>query len=881
MTTHNEKQKSDLKRTSQGEAVKLGTVVNNRYQVVAYLGCGGMSTVYKALDMRTGTTVALKILHSELVSDTNRVKRFMQEAKTYKNLRHPHIVKTFDFFLDDDERYCLVMEYHEGRNLAQVLSESGRLTIRRAVKVFSEICDALEHAHSKGIVHRDLKPSNIALVEKDSDIDYVKVLDFGIAKAMPQDNETLLGLTQTGEIVGSPLYMSPEQCMAMPVDHRSDIYSLGCLMYESLVGQPPLLGGNVYETFHMQTHERAKALGDIRPEYKSGTYFEHIIFKCMAKNPKHRYQNMNQVREALARVGIHSSKSLSDKLSDRMVQARAQRGKGIPAYIAAGITAVVILTGVWFSRDQIRVLIEPAEARYGNAVQEYRDAFNSGDYRKAEENANNALTIAEKERPQWLKPALDYLIDLYRIEGRVDEAKSLLDRKLKLESEELKLTDKTEKRLLSKLRTKAKEESDDTIQLEDYCFQLTDLADTYMQQGEVRKARKLLQVVKKIADNSLPENNLISANIIDSLALARLKDNDDERYDEIAEQLQQAVEHRETVAGKESSGLIQPLEALSEVQRRQGNLKDAKANAYRALNIARNAYRSTSLQAALSRCQLAEILLSMNQPVKAGEILTQALASMSSVSETDEEGQAQCLVLLGESLFRRDKYSDSLTEFEKGKDLVKNASDGEVLVLSRALSGLADVEASPDKRHFAAAEGLYKRSLAILFRSRAREEARVLNLLEKIKDVYREQKKGDEIVSIYKIVEKLDRSTGKAKGVIEDRQLIADYYRDKQQYSLAAQNFESALEQSQQFYGARDLKTCELMAQLADTYLRDQKVSKAALLINEAESIMRAADENKVSRKIRLQVLSTLSRFLEKSGPPERLKKVKEELDSV
>ena len=121
------------------DAVAIGTVLNNRYQTISYLGRGGMSNVYKALDTRTGRSVAVKVLHSELLSDETRVKRFEQEAKTYRNLRHRHIVKIFDFFTDECERHCLVMEYMEGKNLSETLDEKGRLSVRRAIKIFSEI----------------------------------------------------------------------------------------------------------------------------------------------------------------------------------------------------------------------------------------------------------------------------------------------------------------------------------------------------------------------------------------------------------------------------------------------------------------------------------------------------------------------------------------------------------------------------------------------------------------------------------------------------------------------------------------------------------------------------------------------------------------------
>lgn len=885
-TPKEELHQQNAKRIAKADAIGLGAVIRQRYQVIAYLGRGGMSTVYKALDMRSGRTIALKVLHSELLSDNTRVQRFLQEAKTYRNLRHRHIVKTYDFFNDENDRYCMVMEYHEGRNLSEVLAETGRLSIRRAIKVFSEICDALDHAHSQGIVHRDLKPSNIALCEKGSDSDYVKVLDFGIAKMMPHDDETRLGLTQTGEIVGSPLYMSPEQCMAKSIDHRSDVYSLGCLMYEALVGEPPLMGGNVYETFHRQTHDCPRALGDVRPEYKSGTYFEHIIFKCMAKNPKHRYQTMSEVKEALDKVGQVKSSSAIEKIADslkqRQVRKRAEKGTGIPPLVAAGVTALLVIGLIFVFQDKIWQLIEPAETRYTRATNEYRDAFTSGNYEKAEREALKALKVAEEEHPEWLTQSLINVIDLYRIEGKLQLADSLSKRVFKLQADDTKVADQSEKRLLKNLKTLIVSGTDRVDQIEDYCFQLSDLAVTYIDDGKLERAAKLLKDTLRLAKTALGEKSLVIANIRDNLALLKLKDNLDENYEQMEEDLKAVVENRETIAGGESSGLIRTLEALSEVQRRRGSLEEASENALRALSIARNAYRSNSIQAALARCQVAEIYLALKKPSSAASTLSTALTSMDRLKESDYLGQARCRILLGEAQAAQQKYSDAIKEFDSSAKLLKEGTNDQVLLLSQALVGFGDVYSSNAKKDIPKAKAYYKRALALLLRSRAREEARVLDILAKIKKASSEEGVDTEMLELYKIVENIDRETGKAKGVIEDQQLIGNYYKDSHSYKDAGNAYETALSASQHFYGVESEKTCELLALLAETYLKGKNVSKAAPLIEESVKTLHSEKlAGKVSRKVQLQVLSTYQQYLSEIGDKERWQQVKEEIDSV
>ena len=887
MASENQDVKDQMRRAAKSEAVGIGAIIKNRYQVVAYLGRGGMSTVYKALDMSTGRTVALKILHAELLSDTTRVQRFTQEAKTYRNLRHDHIVKTYDFFMDDAERHCLVMEYHEGKNLSEVLSDTGRLSVRRAIKVFSEICSALDHAHAQGIVHRDLKPSNIALVETENDGDYVKVLDFGIAKLMPNDDNTQLGLTQTGEIVGSPLYMSPEQCMAKPIDHRSDIYSLGCLMYEALTGEPPLMGGNVYETFHMQTHDRPRPLGDIRPEFKNGTQFEFIILKAMAKNPRHRYQTMNELKTALEQVGAFSSgsgiKKLVTKYQQRKIRERAAKGKGIPAVVAASVTAVVVIACGFLFQDRIKQIIVPADQRFNNAIVAYRNAFDQGEYEVAETEANKALKVASEERKQWQIPALKNLVDLYRIQGRIKDSEKLESEIEQLQQPKFKSIAKTEKKLLNRLENMSSE-SEEVEEIEDICFQLIDVAQNYIDNQQWSEARSVLKRTLAIAKKSLGEKSLVVAGLIDNLTLLDLKDNLDEKYPLLEQNLADAVAGRQAVAGGESTGLIRTLEALSEVQRRRGKLDEARANASKALTIARNAFRSNSSQAALMKCQLAEVDLSRKKPNPAAGNATSALASMDQLKESDDLEQARCHILIGEAKVMNDKFTEAAKDFDTARDLLKEANDSQVLLLARALTDLGDIhsaKASESPAEFETAEGFYKRALALMFRSRAREEARVMYVLAKLTKMYENAEKNADVLALYNVAESVDKSTGKTRGVIEDRRLIGMYYRDQHDFKSAAKSIEQALSLSETFNGVRSGESCSLMGLLADNYLKDKKNDKAGPLLFDAVKILHSDVGSEIPRETKLQVLSTYSNYLEQTGDKEKLDEIKTELNSV
>jgi serine/threonine protein kinase len=211
-------------------------VIANRFRVECEIGRGGMGTVYRATHLGLDRTVAVKVLKKDVAADPEVAERFMREARTMAKLRHSRAAMIFDAGKLPDGRPFIVMEHVEGTTLAEVLARDGRFAAERAVRVASEICDVLTEAHRLGIVHRDLKPSNIMLNERG-----VCVLDFGIAKVLANsaDATKTHATTESGLIIGTPRYMSPEQCTGQPVGPASDLYSLGVLLYEMLAGQPP------------------------------------------------------------------------------------------------------------------------------------------------------------------------------------------------------------------------------------------------------------------------------------------------------------------------------------------------------------------------------------------------------------------------------------------------------------------------------------------------------------------------------------------------------------------------------------------------------------------------------------------------------------------
>jgi serine/threonine protein kinase len=271
--------------------VEIGDSLGKDYEVLDTIGRGGMSIVYKAKHKVMKRVVALKVLTA---SDLYSVKRFQLEAQLASNLQHENIVTVFEFGQDDDGRPYIAMAYVEGKTLSAVISEEGPILYRRALPLFIQACDALAYAHTSGVIHRDLKPSNFMLVRTKKGDEQIKLLDFGIAKQL-EPTDDLQQLTASGQVFGSPLYMSPEQCLGHKLDARADIYSIGCVMYEVLSGQPPFVGKSPLDTMQMHVQQDAKPFRQINNDVDVPRQFEHIVLRALERDLSKRYKSVDEL----------------------------------------------------------------------------------------------------------------------------------------------------------------------------------------------------------------------------------------------------------------------------------------------------------------------------------------------------------------------------------------------------------------------------------------------------------------------------------------------------------------------------------------------------------------------------------------------------------
>lgn len=277
----------------------LGKTVAERYELIEIVGQGGIGVVYKAKHVLMDRIVAFKVLRAEFMRDERNRQRFQQEAQAVSSLNHPNIVSVFDFGFTADGSAFLVMDFLDGKDLDTLIQEQGYLTPEEVVPIFTQICDAMTQTHQHAIIHRDLKPGNIIVVKSKENKPIAKLVDFGMVKFEAQSGRQAQSLTQPGEVFGSPYYMSPEQCTGLKLDQRSDIYSMGVLMYEAVTGRPAFLADNMVAMAQMHLYEAPQPIGEVIDDADFPVWMQNIIFKALEKNVNDRYQTTEELKQAL------------------------------------------------------------------------------------------------------------------------------------------------------------------------------------------------------------------------------------------------------------------------------------------------------------------------------------------------------------------------------------------------------------------------------------------------------------------------------------------------------------------------------------------------------------------------------------------------------
>jgi serine/threonine-protein kinase len=276
----------------------MGRIFLGRYEAVRLLGEGGMGKVYLARQLDLGRQVVIKVMHDHIAADPKFRERFQRETLLMARFQHPYAVTLYDASLNDASGPCIVMEYVRGINMEILLQKNGRLSPGRVGRLMTQLCEVLQAAHELGMIHRDLKPSNLMVVDHDSPREKVKVMDFGLAKLMEPEP----GISQVTEsnfdfAVGTPGYICPEQVRGEPVDHRSDLYSVGVILYELLTGRLPFLGPTSMDLMLAHATEMPPSFADLDLADFISSSIEQVVFKTLAKSPDERPQSARELVE--------------------------------------------------------------------------------------------------------------------------------------------------------------------------------------------------------------------------------------------------------------------------------------------------------------------------------------------------------------------------------------------------------------------------------------------------------------------------------------------------------------------------------------------------------------------------------------------------------
>lgn len=288
-----------------GDDPLIGELVGDKYRILSHAGKGSMAVVYRAIQESTGREMAVKMLHQFLGAKEESVKRFFREAKAVSSLHHTNIVKLYDFGVMPDGQPYIVTEFLDGITLTEILRQRGHLTVKEALPLIEQVCAGMAEAHRFRVIHRDLKPDNIVcqlvdtrLPKDDPELikrNSVRVVDFGVAKMWSESGGSSASLTLEGKVCGSPAYMSPEQCKGGEIDYRSDIYSLGVVIFETFTGQRPFSANDLMALMLMHVNKEAPSIGAVLPDYAFPPALSAVVVKALSKDPKDRQQTAEEL----------------------------------------------------------------------------------------------------------------------------------------------------------------------------------------------------------------------------------------------------------------------------------------------------------------------------------------------------------------------------------------------------------------------------------------------------------------------------------------------------------------------------------------------------------------------------------------------------------
>lgn len=732
----------DLKANSDAEPelnaqpdqnVAAGAVVASRYKLDELIGTGGMGSVYKAKEQGLDKTFAVKLLRSDLVADNAAVRRFEREAKAISSLTHPNLVAVYDYGVTDGQAY-LVMDFLDGTGLDKILRENVYLDSHRAVPLFVQAADALAHAHAKRVVHRDIKPSNIIVLPPENGCEFVKIVDFGIAKILPEGDARTQTLTQTGEVFGSPFYMSPEQCLAGKVDGRSDIYSLGCVMYEMLCGSPPLQGENPIHTILQHINE---APGDLRQNYLQLGISEdisYVVMRCLEKHPDDRYQSADELKSDLEQL-LAGKKLERVQAKKRKLEFKTQKlgffhsTRRALAICLAVLVGMIVVSGVaLLGFPGLDSKVSPND--WGRLDYLGQAAFDRGELKAARGYFDEALLQAESTSKaggsqEYLEGSLNELLDLARATGATQDEQFLLARLAVVKAVGTDNIQSIERQLNETIRQPSSAVTADLSSLID---RANDSIGSLIEGEHYPEARAFLDKV----------NRLSTRNESDRIAAIRCRhnsaylDHESGNYDNARKQYREALELERKHLRPGHPFIAQTLLMMARLGMQDG--KDDRRDVEKWLKEALSIYQTEARrdQMAWVRYHLGLYYEWLGQPQKAAAELEAALTIYRNLPDVDPKYVARCYSLLGRIKDEPDyiKQAVELYEHQTRKDY------------GSLLSALQDYAGAVEAVNPQLAEHLTKRAYAISWRTELKNRSiQQAEIQKRLANLYR--RRGD------------------------------------------------------------------------------------------------------------------------------------------
>ncbi len=689
----------------------VGTALPRHYRILARIGSGAMSVVYKGIYEPLSKAVAIKLLKSHLVSDPQTFKRFQREAKTAGSLDHPNIVGVLDFGVTDQAVPYIIMDYLEGRSLSDILDQEGQIALGRAVKIFFQVADALAYTHAQGVIHRDIKPSNIIILEREGDKDVVKIVDFGIAKMQSTADSPSLHLTNTGEVFGTPLYVSPEQAMGKPLDGRSDIYALGSVMYEAITGNPLFAGDTAFDIIRKQILEPPAPMDKVRPDITIPKALKSLVESCLAKDPLQRYQSMDKLRDDLKAIldnlsldpGTRQSVPIqAEAVSGQKVNLKPVVGKPLALLTALrrhpwlffGGTLFACLGGLFFSKLVDTAAVRSQETSWQRHRQAVQEALSQGRWADAE--ASGLLAVRQA---------------------------SLL---------------KEDKLALS----------------------LNDLALCYFAQDNYTKAETAARQALSIRRNSPSDSSLLS----ESLSNLSMIDSALGKYQEAESLARQALSLRESLPPERQGDLPTSLLQLAKIECHKGNLSSAEQLLKRALSL-----RQKSPLEDQDESEIGQILTSLGmvsqrqgQYALAENFYNQALSRQAKSPGGDNGDLGDTLKALATLDFLQKKDRIAEEHFNRALGIYRRLGRDKDADAAEVLTCLGILFES--EKNSARAEQSYLEALSIRQKLWGSSDPRLLRMLRRIQTFYQERNRTAEAQAYDRRIKEISRhSTGQEK----------------------------------------------------------------------------------------------------------------------